>query len=145
MNVQCELVMKRVRCRVVRNRMSQRWCKKLFLLCESKRTTCLARAEARWLVKWPPSCVQFETAGTDCSLHHIAQTRIPYQPGKGLFSDTGGEHETKASTNSCRCTWNSGWVGNKKNASNARKNNWHLSLLRKCFAKRCRSLKSTQP
>ena len=46
--------------------------------------------------------MQFETAGAGCSLHHIAQTRLPYQTGGGLLSDTGGEHESQIVDKQCR-------------------------------------------
>ena len=46
--------------------------------------------------------MQFETAGAGCSLHHIAQTRLPYQTGGGLVSDTGGEHESQIVDKQCR-------------------------------------------
>ena len=65
-------------------------------------------------MRWPPSYVQFETAGTDCSLHHIAQTRIPYQTGARLFSSTGGEHERQGVDKQCRARGTlSGWATRK--------------------------------
>ena len=53
-------------------------------------------------------------AGTDCSLHHIAKTRLPYQTGGRLFSGTGREHESQSSDKQCEARGTLGWRATRK-------------------------------
>ena len=84
----------------------------------------LGTGRSKMVVRWPPSYVQCETAGTESSL----QTRLPYQTEGALFSGTGGEHESQSVDKTVQGRWNTGCVGKTKNASNARRNNCHLWL-----------------
>ena len=58
--------------------------------------------------------MQFKTAGIDCSQHHIAQTRLPYQTGVGLFSGTGGEHESQSVDKHCKVRGTQGAQAERK-------------------------------
>ena len=89
--------------------------------------------------------MQFETAGAGCSLHHIAQTRLPYQTGGGLFSDTGGEHESQIVDKQCRERGTLGGWATRKLLRMRERTTATFCCQAFFLTKRCRSLESIQP
>ena len=64
----------------------------------------LARAAARWLVRW----ATFVRAVRDCSLHHIAQTRTPVSDWRTAVLWHWWRARKPKSRQTSKCTWNTG-------------------------------------